>query len=451
MSLDKAAGKYLGEHKSDIETKDFTRGYVNKNRAEIESYCQRDAELVSKLYRYLVDGLTDIDLVPSNLYSVASLSLQYFKNTTGLVTVWRFWKRYRDLLRYACESYSGGKFEVYRRGVFDGVTYDINSAYPYQIANLIDITNARVVYDKRYRRDATYGFLRVYINNDKARHVSASIKIGLLNIYPSGVYHNTITKEEYEYLKSIKVKVKIISAYWLYVRTPRRRFKKTVEYLYHAKQEYKGKDKRMYMIMKTLLNAFYGKLAQLIQTESGDLRAGLAWNPIYASIITANTRIELSRICEEYTGHVHAVHTDSIITDKELSKEYLGSKLGQWTKETEGKGIVIACGLYQHADKVAYRGFKMCPCLNWFDILEYMKKKNKINLPQREVLSWVEANFRGDDNRTNVFGETEKIIDLNCDQKRIWFEKVNARDLLNGNYESMSRVVTNFDKPIWWG
>lgn len=443
MSLDNAAYEYLGEHKLVMKTKTFTKSYVKKNIKRIKKYCVRDAVLVEKLFNYLLKGFHEIGVRPTNLYSPASVSYTYFNNKTSIPDINRLWENHKGLIHTACDSYNGGKFEIYRRGKFSGISYDINSAYPYEMAKLKDISHALVRKGKRYQPDADYGFLECIIDNSVIAHVSCAVKRGGVNIYPAGRYKTTITKTEYEYLKSVGVKIKIIKAYYLYCTSTFHPYKKEIDKLYKLKTHYKKTDLRKFMVTKLMLNGFYGKHLQLVLMPDGYVKAGPAFNPIYASYITANTRIRLSKLCQEYNRKIYAVHTDSIILNGTLPKSYLGSGLGQWAQDNEGDGVLIACGIYQHGAKNRFRGLEISNKLNWTGFLKRQGDKEIISIPQTIVKSWTQANFQGRDKETNIFTDDKKDINLNCDIKRVWMQNCNAKILLNEYQESIPYVLVD--------
>lgn len=447
--LETAAEKYLGSHKKELDPKLFTRAYVKKNWSVISDYCLQDSHLVAELYQYFLKGLESIDLVPSNLYSTASVAFHYFKHNCKIIDVYRYWKYYKNVLRFACESYNGGKFEMYRRGRFEGVSYDINSAYPYEMANLLDISKAVVIRSDKYVSEASYGFVRCFIDNTECRHLSNSLKIGQLNIYPAGTFNTTITMQEYDYLKSIKVPVKILDGYWLLIQDKQRPYYKVVTHLYKMKNYYKTRDPRLYMIYKIMLNSFYGKMAQLIGQPDGSIKAGQAWNPIYASVITANVRIRLAQLTHEFGKDIYAVHTDSVITGRDVPKSYLGKRLGLWQKEDEGDGVIIACGIYSIGDKNKFRGIDVTKKTRWIPLLKKNGRTDKIKLRKQLVTSWVEANFRHKDECTNLFEMKSRTLDLNCDSKRIWLERTDAEKLLNGYQYSIPHVIVDSVKKDW--
>jgi len=441
MSLDRAGEKYIGERKQDIETKTFTPKYVKSNWSRIAKYCLQDAALVAKLYDYFRKGLNEIDVHPKNLYSCASIAHHYFTLNSRINDVWRFWTNYKEMLRYACESYNGGKFEIYTRGRFEGAMYDINSAYPHAIANLYDIKRATVYRSKEYDPDAVYGFIRCFIDNTAALHVPVARKYGPNNIYPAGKFNATITKQEYDYLIELGLPVKIHSAYWLLLQSKRRPYKNVIDDLYAKKSLFKGKDPRQYMLTKIIMNGFYGKMIQLVEDHKGQVKAGACFNPVHASVITAACRIQVSRICNEYPGRVHAVHTDSVIMNDTLPGHYMGSDLGLWSAEGQGQGVLIASGIYQLAGKSKFRGIEIKDGLSWMDLLNKHPRNKYISIPQQVVMSWVESNFRAKDYLTNRFTVKIKDIDLNCDSKRVWPGDVTGRALVSSSQKSLPRIL----------
>ncbi len=483
-SLNEASKQYLGKQKLDIETKTFTDDYIKSHIVQITDYCIQDARLVAELGNYLLKRLQDFGVKPNALFSTASISYLYFKTFAKIINVWSYWIWHRDLLKAACESYSGGKFEIIARGKFTGYEYDISSAYPYEISNLIDISEATVKRSRKYDSDCTYAFLRCTIDNTNSIHHPVALQDKSLNYYPAGIFNATITKEEYLFFLRYKIPVTINDGYYLYCPKKSYPYKSLIKKLYRKKQLYKKKDKMYSNICKIMMNSFYGKMAQLIETDEDDnifnanceddfddikqskkpkiLRAGAAWNPIYASIITANVRIRMSELQNIYGKHCIAVHTDSVILDKPIDKKYLGEGLGEFEAKEHGECIMIMCGLYQIGSKSADRGFKVPENYEWKRIFKYlkipynksynkkpfswklilqlMKNKEKILLQEVRPLSWRSAIIQHRCKEINKFITYDKILSLNMDRKRLWSEQTNAYKLLHGLEYSIPRI-----------
>lgn len=451
-SLDKAAKTYLGRGKMEMRTKNFTRAYVDQHFNLIRRYCIEDAKLTHELGVYLINKLDEFGIVASTLYSCASIAFKYFCTHSRVVTAYYNWLHHQDFLAYACDSYAGGKFEVTARGSFHGYEYDIVSAYPYEISNLIDISHARIFYSKVYQPKAVYGFIRACIDNSPGLCLPCGIKRKDGSVYyPAGVFYSTITKREYEYLLELGLKVEIHSAYWLFVETKRRLYKKSIDTLFGIKAKVKGKDRMLYNTTKIVMNSYYGKMAQCIEQPDNTVTIGAGWNPVYASVITANTRIAVSRIQNEMRDDCLAVHTDSVITRRPISKKYLKNCLGSFEFVTQGSGILIACGMYSIADAAAYKGLQPNKGDTWQQILKRARYRKKIPYLQLHVESWREAMAKNHPrNKINRFIRAPKIIDLNCDTKRIWPSRINAHRLLNDFENSLPKIEIYSEPPKYW-
>jgi hypothetical protein len=450
MSLDAASKKYLNRSKGEIETKSFSPGYVKKHLPEIIKYCVLDAVLCAELSNFFLAKIKEFGIRATALYSCATLSFTYFRDRTNIIDVWRFWQNYPAMLQTALDAYQGGKFEVTARGKAYCYEYDIASAYPYEIANLVDISCCRVERDLNYRGDAVYGFMRVRINNSRGLPMPCGIpgsdKITI--IYPAGVFHTTITKNEFDYLIENNVDTQIIDAWWLFVKTKKYPYRGVVDTLFDLKSSYKGRDEMLYNLTKIMLNSFYGKLCQVIPDWQGNQNAGIGWNPIHAAVITANTRLKVTREQLRHGENCLAVHTDSVILKSEMQT---GQKaIGEFELQHEGETILMACGQYEIGDKGAYRGFKPSLGDSWRSMLEANRNCSVIKYPIVRVESWVEAIAKGHYKSINVFNRIMKKIDLNADVKRIWMKgKIRAADLLDSLEYSIPYIV-NEKLPEWW-
>jgi len=441
MRLGDAAVKYLGRRKLDQKVKGLTKAYVRKNWDRLARYCVQDAVLTRDLGHYLLRYLKEFGIEPSALYSQASVSFLYFKKQAGIVDVWRFWGERRRLLYFACQSYAGGKFEMTRRGKFKGSIYDISSAYPHEIAQLIDLADCRVIHSTKLQPKAEYAALRVEVEMPPGLPHPLPVKFGGVNTYPSGIFTTYITKPELDYLLSRKVPVRILEGYWLRCRSKRRPYAKAIENLYRMKEQAGEDDVMKYDLSKKLMNGFYGKMVQLTELPSGKLRAGPGWNPIYGAHVTAKVRVRMAEAQELLGRECFAVHTDSVLTQHPLPKSMLSDDLGGWKFKKQGEGVIVACGVYELAGKSANRGYDMKPGFRWMTELSKAGAARKIRLTEHRPLSWVGGASTGHIDRINRFMDFPKVLNLNSDVKRLWPTEVSARDLLRGTQESLPRLV----------
>lgn len=442
-SLNKAAKEFLGEEKIDVGSKDFTPERVEREWNEIALYCIQDAKLVERLAQSLIRKFEQMGVYPTKLYSTAYASWQYFTSTCDIPTVKRFWEYDKGLLDYAMLSYNGGKFEVTEKGVDDYWEYDINSAYPYEIANLLDISNAEVIKSDKYQRRCDYGFLLCEMSIPVNLYHPVAIKRNGVNVYPSGCFQKVITKQEYDYFRQNGIKPTILQGYWLNINKPVFPFREAINHLYTLKSSLKGTDDKItYHLVKILLNSLYGKFCQLID-NGGKLRASGCWNPIYASIITANTRIKVSKMQQQYPSIV-ATFTDSIISTTPLPIES-NTQLGEFAPASTGKGVIVGSGVYQIGEKVKFRGFE-----GKFNLMELLSSSDKtIDIETVRPYTWRETIFHNwDKDLINRFTPAEKSITPNFDSKRIWLDDYTSfKEVLQRKVESLPLVI---DEELGW-
>lgn len=432
-SLEYNSEKYLARKKIDVGSKQFSVERVKAEWNSIAAYCIEDAKLVAELAGKLISVFESYGVYPRKLFSTAYVSYQYFKAKCFYVTVKRYWDNHKQVLDYAMQAYNGGKFEVTKKGRGYFYEYDIVSAYPAEISSLINIRYARVIYSSQYRTDAVYGFIRCRMAISKDTHSPVAVKVGELCVFPCGVHTKVITKNEYDYLVSQGCDLSIIDAVWLVVDTIDYPYRQAIEHLVAEKKKYSNdKSSLHYHTVKILMNSLYGKFVQLIR-KNGRLYASTCWNPIYGSIITANTRIAVTRMQQQYSDIV-AVHTDSVISTSPIT-EGIGTNLGEFKYECEGDGIIIGCGVYQIGNTSKIRGFNTRKPL-----MEYCEYDgDTLNIKQNHVISWKEAALHGiGEKNINEFVEIEKGLHVRLDRKRIWLNDFESfREVLHRQVSSL--------------
>jgi len=414
-SLDAAAQKYLGEAKQEVDVTLFTAAYVRCHWDKIAAYCVHDAVLVQRLAERLIKQFESYGVKPQRLYSVAYVSYQYFRRKTNYVNVRRYWNKYRYILDYAMASYNGGKFEVTEKGLGHYYEYDIVSAYPHEIANLVDTSYANISREPEYNPEALYGFIDCTIDVPFELPSPCVVRRKYLCCYPFGRFRRTITKAEYEYLIANGAEIVIHSAVWLHVKSVVYPYKFEIEKLVRRKQEIKATgDELDYHTIKILLNSLYGKMVQLIAKDDRWI-AGINWNPIYGSIITANVRIRMAELQRLYPSVV-AVHTDSVISTKPLPFDP-SDTLGVLGYECNGEGVILGSGIYQIGDKVRFRGFDSKRDL--YALIGQKRRHVKIKLHRPHT--WREIAFHDwDTELINKFVDMPRRLDVQFDRKRIW-------------------------------
>jgi hypothetical protein len=416
-SLNYNAEKYLGEKKIEIDTKNFSQEYIERNIEHIKKYCIQDAKLCEKLAKLVIEKLCGYGVYTKKFFSIAYMSQIYFQKNCNLKNVYEIMQKDPLAVYYALKAYQGGKFEVTEKGSGYFYEYDIVSAYPAEIYKLLDISDCRITWSNCYEKYAIYGFLKVRKKTSENFFDCNGILHENTRVFASGEIETYITKEEYEYYINNNVDIEIIKACWLHVNNKKYIFKKEIDKLTQIKKELKEKsDELGYFIIKKLLNSLYGKLIQTVEKDNKVI-ASQIWNPFWASVITANVRIRISQLQNVYRNII-AVHTDSVISKTKLDIAEQ-KKFGGFEFEKEGQGIIAGCGIYQIGNKTKIRGVKLKKDLfQLFDTDEKELVVDEVHVPSwREVVS---NNWEKE--KINLFYNRQKLLDVNFDKKRIWID-----------------------------
>jgi hypothetical protein len=469
MSLSHASKTFLHDDKRDIDRNRLNDPvFVERNKTDIIDYCIKDAKLTKSLAELLYDKLAKINIYPTHPYSQASVSVQYIQLYSRMPPF-----KNMPYQRYAYLSYSGGRFELFRRGYFDeGYVYDINSAYPFEIYNLIDITEGRWEKSRSLIVDADYGFLRCIYSCDNMRYAVVPFMFKNLNVYP-GVKNNEIyiTLDEYKFINDHHLgKVKLLDG-WFYTAYKRKYLFRSIKKIYEAKNSVKDKDKVMYNTYKLVLNGLYGKFLQLdpYLTELKDSatdepvieipkdghtklylrrwKTGNFFCPVYASIITARVRLKLMKMILEHYDTAIATFTDSFISTEKL--KYKSNKFGQWNYDKHGELLMVGTGIYAIRDGntvvTKNRGFAIDSGTDLFTLFERNRDKKTIKLDMKHVLTlgkYLQQKRMWSQNELNQFIDNFKDININMDKKRMWDDEFkNCADILARNMSSATLQV----------
>jgi len=378
LSLDNVSKFFLGDSKNaeelGIDRKSIgeIKGYYESHKELIDKYCRKDSLLTARLGKLFAERLyTMLKAYPKTLNSSASISKSYLTlyHNTESMSYWNLLSNYENREKaheYITRSYHGGIFTLYKLGKVENVKeIDLNSAYPTEIINLKSIHNGKITYVNSYKK-ADYGFYKVKMLYPQDYPFPLRAEKNLI-IYPySDVpVENYITAEEYEFLRDHHIYCDIVDGF--IIDTGGEQEFKDYKELYRLKSEYKEKFKETKNIefqvlsdsYKYVLNASYGCFAE---SKSGYTEFT---NLIYASYITANTRLRIYKAIEELRKHnceIVAIMTDAIMYRGDW--DYPSSnELGDFKIESfEGKKNVTATiymnGLYMIDGKwKAIRGF----------------------------------------------------------------------------------------------
>lgn len=437
LSLKRAAAIYLPEEAGKLDVDASAIDEANIYSDDVIRYCERDALLALKLYLKFHSALPDT-LKRVKPISNAYLSFSHFR--TELSSNRAPNKPVNDYFR---NGYHGGRFEIFERGHFkDLYVYDINSAYPFEISNLRDLSRGRVVNFPGYFADSSFSMYKVKVRiTDKFVSPVLSSNKGLC-VYPVGNVHVWATKSEYERL--IEYGPEIVEGFHI-IAGRGYPFREKVFDLYDKKL-----NSGFQLPFKVILNSLYGKTGQATVkwvkvsdvSDSPDIvdfidSDGVSYikfedlsrsNFIYASEITARVRCRMYDLVKQFPEDIVMVQTDSVISKRPIDDLNLSTNIGEWKLEKWEEAYLIGSGVYFYKSngvwKGKFRGY------NFRDeqaetILETIltSKTPKVAFKSKKRYSLQEAARIHDDEIGNRILEVTRSMNLNFDSKRGWLGK----------------------------
>ncbi len=460
-SLDKAAEKYLGEHKADIPKawlEDMATA-LRKHRRRVVKYCKRDAGLTQRLWEICEAQYLDLGVDPYHAASPASLAVRAFPDSYGFKSVPGY------LQRTFQNSYYGGRSEIYQRGNVGRVyCYDIHSAYPSVLRTLLDprgCTEAPARRAKPPRTDAAYGAYRVYVEIDPETHIaplpfrSKSLPL----VYPAGAFTVWTDKDSLDMLLEEGVKVRVLDGIELLIDTETILFP-DLEKWYLKRRECPAVS----LAIKKTLNSVYGKLAELRPIRVPVTGRELPNDAVYhggkwtrrvkvptphthfavAAAVTAGCRRRLYEAMRLDPSAIVACHTDGIISKRKLELD-VGDELGQWGLEhAPDECIALGVGMYLYREGDEWtertRGLHLSRPLR--ELLT--EKTPTVELKLRHAYTMADAERIGW-SRLNEMVEVKKTVDVNMDRKRAWTRPFHSFQEA-GAHRQRSRTLIVVDK-----
>jgi len=476
MSLNNAAVRYLKKHKIDLKYdifKDWRE--IQKQKSKIIDYCLHDAKLCQQLGEFISQMFKKAGIGFTRPLSPAKLSMRYFLATCDIPKF-----QNRRIQQYALWSYHGGRFEVLQRGYFDNAyLYDLNSAYPAEIANLLDVRLGYWVRTNKLLDDSYYGFFKVKVSCGNKWISPLAFEKKQLVVFPRTQNITTyITLNELKTIVDKGIgKVKILDSYQ-WIPSERKQVFPNIPDLYRKRLYLKQAGDPLDLVFKVVLNSLYGKFIELqrrlIPVKTGEFAenlvhvmkgekagvykriwvAGQLYFPIYASIITSNVRLKIFSAFWKADCAAVAGFTDSIFTTEKIFKS--SDKLGEWSFVDSGEFIVVGTGLYtfkgDRKTKTAWRGYHLEDKIDLFEILQKGGVKQTVKIPQKQLVKlgqWLLHRHALKNVPLNEIINVLRELDVNFDKKRKWHRKFSScRDVLRSTILSSSLLFSRFLLPF---
>ncbi len=428
-SLDLAAKTYLGEGKIAVGSKEFHEDAYDNPK--ILEYCMDDARKCALLTQKLLCDLHDMGFSPNTLASPGTIMEEAL---VGHVHIPDVTKIPQGALEYAYESYRGGWMECFKKGHFDKLyDYDISSAYPYQVSELVSLDGGEWFYKKGRVKSEEFTLGWVKGTSTVTGDVSPLLYRGDVNYTCRDSWDTTVFEEEARFLAPNKIGSFDIKDGWYFraAETATKPFKYEMRRLFRQKKQIQNS-----WLPKSMSVSLYGKFAQ----KDEDGRTGNLFNPVYASSITARTRLTIAKFALMQPEHLCIITTDGIAFDKALPSDVLGKNMGDLQLKYADEGVVVGTNVYTIKGKDP--GGEWRPGrFDWLHLLSKNPELERYPLNYFRYTSLAEG-CDYDFEQIGVFKNFPYTFSIHFDHKRCFEDYKTGGDLLKRSYKSISWPVS---------
>lgn len=266
-----------------------------------------------------------------------------------------------DVIIASQHAYGGGRIELLKYGHIDSTRffhYDINSAYPNEYLDLLDLSHGQWIYHTdKYLSNSTISVYKVLWD-----YTEEPIKPFYPFFYRS--FHGDITFPAYglnwvwkpelevalKWLKKLPGRIEILES-WEYIPdNPEIRPYAFIKDMYAIRRELKEKGNGMQQVYKLGYNSFYGKTVQHLGYDDHSKRGEKNWRPpffnlVYGGRITSGVRAKMFDAAMQHPNDIIGFATDGFWSLQPI-KLQTGNELGEWEYEELSSGTFVQSGVY---------------------------------------------------------------------------------------------------------
>lgn len=396
----------------------------------------RHLELARRAYECAGDvysALTSCGLHPKTLTSPIRVFQNEVLNQLDLPTVDDLPFEVGKTAYTVCK---GGWLEAYKIGHFaETWDYDLCSAYPSEIYNLLDIRYGTWIKCPEYR-DAEYGFAEGMVNVDAditpILYAKGQFRGDRQNYTPVGVRKDVLTRQQIDYLTETNSgEIEISDGYWWNPDKKVYPYRRIITELFEHKEKNTGLRRT---IIKRIPNGLYGKMLERFKDRRGD-KTGQLFNPVYSALTESNTRLKVARFANKYKENVLHIAVDGVLLDKEVT-EGLSDDLGAWRLSHSGGAYVVGAGAVAIESKTGRGDFSLS-----YDWLKNQIAQNPdaddYVMSKPSPITLAVAINSDDYSKLGTLQETTRGIGLTFEMKRFFpFMPQSGRELEDNVYES---------------
>jgi len=440
-SLDYNGKVYLGISKKPMGSKEFRAS--DYGRLDILRYCFGDAEITQGLGEYVVTAFARLGVSVQSLASPAGILESYLMDQLGVRNNVNYIPR--EVLEFSMHSFNGAWFENFKAGTFPKTyRYDIVSAYPSVIRNLLDLSLGDWVQQKERPVDGMYGHAYATVTVPRG-HISPVIfntaSGDCLRGY--GTWTRHFNMQVIDWLRKHGGKAKIHDAYWFVPGAKVYRYRTTVDKFFAVKKSAKA-DSMEHWSSKTGLAGIYGKF---LQHRGG--RGGRLYNPVYADEITCSVYLRMADQALKQPDDIIAIMSDCVVSCAPL-KLSDSTNIGGW--KVKGPSSSLWLGPVQYEADGQTGSFRH---IKWKSLLSSDPSSVDYTVRRNAPLTLVQGILQNRFDDVGVFGERTATFNIRkLNWKRFWPERPSCgKDLLTRQFESRQLCISSRfkdgDMKLW--
>jgi len=414
---------------------EFSPTYYRRNKSKVRNYCIEDCIKTKKLAEHWIKLFHDaFSFYPAKWLSSGYLAEKVLINNR--IDIPKFDSIPYEIQEMAYRSYYGGRFEILKRGfIGKAFLYDINSAYPYAITQIPDLSNGKWIKRKSIHKDAKLGFFKIRANIPDCKYIPPfPFRTKHDIIFPSGEFETYVTLAELQACEGTTF-YRILESYQFIPNSDIYPYRDFVQNLYQKRLELKQQNNPLQLPIKIILNSIYGKTGQSVNHKIGNL-----FNPVIFAFITGFTRAQLYSFIQKHDLEKKIVFfaTDSICTTEKLSLD--SSVLGEFSFDNSADDVfVLQNGFYRFNRKWKQRGLGKLGTRE-IEHLDTFEKDGRLYyrfnvLRNNRLRSSILQDKIPDIGKIKPM---TREFNLNADRKRFWL----------GRIESMDDEVMNESAPL---
>jgi hypothetical protein len=318
---------------------------------KVREYCFDECQYMAVLAKKLIQAHIDAG-IPLKAFNGAGSSASSMLSIMGIKSNINEFRKLdnKELEQAVASAYFGGRFENSKIGPIPGLlhSWDISSAYPYQIYKLPCLIHGKWRHSKNINDiiEADSALVRYRLNKPNIKRLWAPFPFRTTEnvvVCPEYSEGGWLWKDEFLVGQQVFDNVEFIEAYIYNTPCTCHPFKKIAEY--YTERCRIGKEGPG-IVLKLGCNSVYGKLAQ----SRGGWGAFTNW--IWAGMITSGCRAQILELFALHNdiNNILMIATDGIVTTEDIrpptpidtNTSHTGKPLGGWEYKPYKNGLFFA-------------------------------------------------------------------------------------------------------------